>query len=147
MSSARIRRRGGSPAQPARLPKTSGLRTNRKPQPAGARRPPPVRLTQAAKAPNSNLPFTAVCLQERQLAEAFARRNQRLLPRALRQVREAQGRKGYNVALRAGVARDTQWRMETGQSDSTFFVLCKIIFTLGLSWRQFARVMEALAAQ
>lgn len=147
MNSARIGRRGGSPAKPSRLPKTSGLRTQRTPQPARARRPKPVRLTQAAKGPNSNLPFTAACLAARRRAAAFAGRHRRILATALRQAREAQGRKKYNVALRGGVSRDMQGRVEAGRSSPTFFVLCKILFSLGLTWGQLAKIMKALAAK
>jgi len=113
---------------------------------AVARREPPVRLTQSVKAPNSNLPFRAACLADRQLADIYAVRNCNVLSQALRQLREALGLKKYRVALRAGISRDMLGRVEDGRSIPTIFILTKILHGLGLTWIQFATVMDKLLA-
>ena len=111
---------------------------------AQARRRQPVRLTQSAKTPNSNLPYSAACLAYRQQTAAYAERCWSSLPNSLRQLRKARRLSQYVVALRAGISRDMLWRVETGRSIPTFFILSKIVFSLGLTWSRFARVLDKM---
>jgi len=115
--------------------------------PAGARREPAVRLTQSVNAPNSNLPFTAACLADRQLAAVYAEHSKSILPKALRQMRKARRLKQYVVALCAGISRDMLWRVETGRSVPTYFLLSKIVFSIGVTWSQLASVLDKMLAR
>jgi DNA-binding transcriptional regulator YiaG len=106
----------------------------------------PIMLTQSAKPPNANLPFSAACLAYRQRTAAYAERSRSILPLALRQLREARRLSQYVVALRAGISRDMLWRVETGRSVPTFFLLSKIVFSLELTWSRFSRVVDKMVA-
>ena len=117
-----------------------------KPQPSRARSRQPERLTQSVNAPNSNLPFTAACLAARQRSAAYAERCQICLSRTLRQLRKARGLKQYVVALCAGISRDMLWRVETGRSIPTHGLLSKIVFTIGVTWSEFASVLDKMVA-
>jgi DNA-binding XRE family transcriptional regulator len=111
-----------------------------------ARSQQPVRLTQSAKPPNANLPFSEACLAYRQRTAAYAERSRSILPVALRQLREARRLSQYVVALRAGISRDMLWRVETGRSVPTFFLLSKIVFSIELTWSRFSRVVDKMVA-
>ncbi|MEI8063980.1 MAG: helix-turn-helix domain-containing protein [Verrucomicrobiota bacterium] len=117
-----------------------------KPQPSRARSRQPERLTQSAKAPNSNLPYSAACLADRQLSEIYAVHNRSILPNAIRHLREARDLTQYAVALRAGISRDMLVRVENGRSVPTFFLLSKIMYALGVTWGQFASVLDKMVA-
>ena len=117
-----------------------------KPHPSRVRSQPPVRLTQSANAPNSNLPFSAACLTDRQQSAVYAERSKCILADAIRQLRKARRLKQYVVALRAGISRDMMVRVETGRSVPTFFLLSKILYALGVTWSQFARVLDKMLA-
>jgi len=72
--------------------------------------------------------------------------NRSILPNAIRHLREARGLKQYRAALRAGISRDMMVRVENGRSVPTFFLLSKIMYALGVTWGQFASVLDKMVA-